>query len=168
MIRKRSALSAAILVFVMVLATLGGCQKKGEEVSLEEPQGMEEMLVPATPSRIEIPDDVASQFKAVIIEVTDRDTSEQTEFEVEIGGTASLGDTGLTLLVEAFLPAFQMRGDVFTSSTAEPVNPAAKVKIRDQNGSLLFDRWLYSMYPATHPFDHERYAVILTGYVGNP
>ena len=167
MIRIRSTVTAGILATIMVLATLGGCQKKGEEVPLGSPQNMEETAVPALPNRIEIPDDVAGQYKAVVIEVTDKDTSSKNDFTVNIGETASLGNSGLSILVEAFLPAFQMMGDVYTTSSAEPVNPAAKVKIRDENGSLLFDRWLFAMYPSTHPFDHDRYAVTLTGYVEN-
>jgi hypothetical protein len=124
--------------------------------------------MPAMPSKIVVPENVAGKWKAVVVEVTDKDSAERTNYTVNIGETAPLGKTGLTLYVEAFLPSFQMAGDVFTSSSADLNNPAAKVQIKDESGSLLYDRWLFSMYPATHPFDHPKYSVVLKDYVPGP
>jgi len=121
--------------------------------------------MPPLPSKIVVPDDVKAKWKAVIFEVTDKDTNEKTDYTVNIGDTTPLGDTGLNISVEAFLPSFQMRGDVFTSNSTDPNNPAAKVKITDESGKELYDRWLFSLYPATHPFEHQKYGVILKNYV---
>jgi len=163
-INKKYA-GSLVLILVLFLTSAMGCQKKGEEVPLNEPAVSEQAPMPPLPSRIEVPEEVAARWKAVIVEVTDKATSGQSEFTVGIGEKAPLGETGLTLLVEAFLPAFQMAGGVYSSSSADPVNPAAKVKISDEVGTLLFDGWLFGMYPETHPFGHENYAVTLKGYV---
>ena len=162
---KKMYTGPLVLTLILVLTSAMGCQKKGEEVPLNEPAVAEQAPMPPLPSRIEVPEEVAARWKAVIVAVIDKATSGQREFMVDIGEKAPLGETGLTLLVEAFLPAFQMAGGVYSSSSADPVNPAAKVKINDGTGTLLFDGWLFGMYPDTHPFGHEKYAVILKGYV---
>jgi hypothetical protein len=110
--------SAILLIgLILVLGLAVGCQKKGEEIPLDMPEEMtEEVPMPAVPSKIMVPEDVAAKWKAVVLEVTDKDTNERTNYTMNIGETAPLGNTGLNVQVEAFLPSFQMAGDVFTSS----------------------------------------------------
>jgi len=171
MFQRKNMARLAVIFTILVLGTVWGCQNKGEEVPLEAPGPMssesEEVPMPAVPSKIMVPEDVVSKWKAVVLEVTDKDTGTRTDFTVNIGETLPLGDTGLTVFIEAFLPSFKMDGDVFTSSSADLTNPAAKVEIKDKEGSLLHDRWLFAMYPATHPFEHPKYAVILKDYVAS-
>ena len=163
---KKSHILLLFLVLAVGLAL--GCQKKGEEIPLDMPEEMtEEVPMPAVPSKIMVPEEIAAKWKAVVLEVTDKDTSDRTEYSLNIGETAPLGDTGLTVMIEAFLPSFQMAGEVFTSSSPDLNNPAAKVRITDGSGAELYNRWLFALYPATHPFDHPRYAVVLKDYVEN-
>ena len=161
---------SAVLMVILVLA-LGvaiGCQNKAEEIPLDMPEEVtEEIPMPAVPSKIMVPEEIAAKWKAVVLEVTDKDTNERTDYTMNISETAPLGTTGLTVFVEAFLPSFQMAGEVFTSSSPDLNNPAAKIKITDETGAELFNRWLFSLYPATHPFDHPRYAITLKDYVAN-
>ena len=161
--------SHVVLIFmVLVLATTMGCQQKAQEIPLDMPEEMtEEVPMPAVPSKIMVPEEIAAKWKAVVLEVTDKDTNERTEYTMNIGETAPLGDTGFTVFVEAFLPSFQMAGEVFTSSSPDLNNPAAKIRMTDGSGAELYNRWLFALYPATHPFDHPRYAVILKDYVEN-
>jgi hypothetical protein len=164
--RKRTTL-VLVVMMLLVMGLLWGCQKKAEEVPLEEPMAQEESGMPALPKTIMVPEDVGAAWKAVILEVTDKETSERNDYTFNIGETAPVGTTGLTLTVEAFLPSFQMAGDVFTSSSPELNNPAAKVQIKDENNNVIHDRWLFSLYPATHPFEHPRYAIILKDFVAS-
>ena len=46
----------------------------------------------------------------------------------------------------------------------EENNPAAKVIITD-NGSQVFDGWLFQEYPDMHPFEHPVWKVVLAGAV---
>jgi hypothetical protein len=167
MFQKKTMTRIAVFFMVLVLGAVWGCQKKGEEVPLEAPGSSmsEEVPMPAVPSKIMVPEEVTAKWKAVVLEVTDKESGERTDYTVNVGENSPLGDTGLNVFVEAFLPAFQMAGDVFTSSSADLTNPAAKVEIKDEGGTLLFNRWLFAMYPATHPFEHPKYAVILKDYV---
>ena len=164
---KRSTVLMVILVLALGVA-IGGCQQKAEEIPLDMPEEMtEEVPMPAVPSKIMVPEEIAAKWKAVVLEVTDKDTNERSDYTTNIGETAPLGSTGLTVFVEAFLPSFQMAGEVFTSSSPDLNNPAAKVRIADSADAELFNRWLFALYPATHPFDHPKYAVTLKDYVTN-
>ncbi len=157
-----------VLLLVLVLALAWGCQKKAEEIPLDMPEEtMGDIPMPVVPSKIVIPEEVVAKWKAVVLEITDKDTSERTDYTINIGDTAPLGTTGLTVFIEAFLPSFQMAGEVFTSSSPDLNNPAVKARITDETGAELFNRWLFSLYPATHPFDHPRFAVTLKDYVAN-
>ena len=163
---RRSMILMVILVLALGVAI--GCQKKAEEIPLDMPEETSgEVPMPAVPSKIMVPEDIAAKWKAVVVEVTDKDTNERSDYTMNIGETAPLGSTGLTVFVEAFLPSFQMAGEVFTSSSPDLNNPAAKIKITDEAGAELFNRWLFSLYPATHPFDHPRFAITLKDYVAN-
>ena len=163
---RRSTVLMVILVLALAVAI--GCQKKAEEIPLDMPEETSgEVPMPAVPSKIMVPEEVAAKWKAVVLEVTDKDTNERSDYTMNISETAPLGSTGLTVFVEAFLPSFQMAGEVFTSSSPDLNNPAAKIKITDEAGAELFNRWLFSLYPATHPFDHPRFAITLKDYVAN-
>jgi hypothetical protein len=166
MFRNLKISHTLLIVLAIAIVTAVGCQKKGEEVPLNMPEETTQQApMPVVPSRIVVPEDVAAKWNAVVLEVTDKDTNERRNYTMTIGETAPLGDTGLNVYVEAFLPSFQMAGDVFTSSSPDLNNPAAKVTITDESGNELYNRWLFALYPATHPFDHPRYAVVLTDQV---
>jgi hypothetical protein len=157
-----------VLLLALVLVFAMGCQKKAEEIPLDTPQEMEESVpMPPVPSKIMVPEEIKAKWKAVVLEVVDKETNERTNYTMDIGETAPIGNTGLSIFVEAFLPSFQMAGDVFTSSSPDLNNPAARVRITDSTGAELFNRWLFSLYPATHPFEHPRYAITLKDYVAN-
>ena len=168
MFQRASVVYSLVFVLVLALGLTLGCQKKGEEISLDVQEEItEEIPMPAVPSQIMVPEEIAAAWKAIVLEVTDKDTNESNDYTVNIGETAPLGSTGLSVFIEAFLPSFQMAGDVFTSSSPDLNNPAVKAKITDEAGAELFNRWLFALYPATHPFDHPKYAVTLKDYVGN-
>ena len=168
MFRRAKMTHITVLFLVLVLGLALGCQKKAEEIPLDMPEETTgEVPMPVVPSKVMVPEYVAGKWKAVVLEVTDKDTSERTDYTMNIGETAPLGSTGLTVFVEVFLPSFQMAGDVFTSSSPDLNNPATRIKITDSADAELFNRWLFSLYPATHPFEHPRYAITLKDYVAN-
>ena len=168
MLHKARASHMLLLFLVLVVGLTLGCQKKAEEIPLDTPEEVGEAVpMPAVPSKIVVPEDVEGKWKAVVLEVVDKDTNERKNYTMEIGETAPLGNTGLTVFVEAFLPSFKMAGDVFTSSSPDLNNPAARVRITDSTGAELFYRWLFALYPATHPFEHSKYVITLKDYVAN-
>jgi hypothetical protein len=154
----------AVLAVVSLIAAYGCQRQEVQEIPFDQ-QTVENVPMPQVPTTVMIPDEIAGKWKGVVLEVADKDSGKSTDITADIGETTPLGDTGLTVYVEAFLPHFTMAGEVFTSSSAELVNPAARTKITDAQGNELFYGWLFSLYPDTHPLEHPTYRVILKDYV---
>lgn len=172
-----AALTAAALLIV------GGCAKKEEPAPEAAPKAAapagqveasaahdtkamppgHEMGGKTPPQRqIVVPDEVKKGWKAVVVEVTDREKNTTEDVTIGIGQTAKVGDLEIT--VEAFLPSFSMGGGVITSKSNQTENPAARLVVKDK-GVEVFAGWLFSMYPEAHPFQHERYALLLKDFV---
>ncbi len=128
------------------------------------PAGGEGMMggAPAGPRAVVVPEDVQSTWKAVVLAVSERDSDKTQDVTVEIGKTATVGDLEIT--VESFLPSFSMGGGTITSSSADTLNPAARLMVKEK-GNEVFAGWLFSMYPDAHPFTHEKYNVVLKDFV---
>ncbi len=104
--------------------------------------------------------EIADDWRAIRIRVVDLETGEGNEYDVPMGETVTLGDSGLTLHAETFIPDFVMGENGITSRSAEPQNPAARVVISEQ-GKPDHHGWLFAAMPAIHAFQHERYGVVL-------
>jgi hypothetical protein len=127
------------------------------------PAGGEGMMgAPAGPREVVVPEDVQKTWKAVVLAVSERDGDKSQDVTIEIGKTATVGDLEIT--VESFLPSFSMGGGTITSSSADTLNPAARLMVKEK-GNEVFAGWLFSMYPDAHPFTHEKYNVVLKDFV---
>ena len=110
--------------------------------------------------QVNLPEEIRSAWRGVSIRVVDTTTGVAETFEVELGSTASLGNSGLSLLAETFIPAFVMDDGGITSSSAEPTNPAVHVVITEE-AQEPYHGWLFATMPEIHPFPHDRYQVLL-------
>ena len=81
-------------------------------------------------------------------------------FDVRLGETAALGDSGISLTAKLFIPDFVMDGGGITSRSANPVNPAARVIITE-SGKEPYEGWLFAAMPAIHAYPHDTYKVLL-------
>ena len=121
---------------------------------------------PSTPNMtkgqatVKVPDIVKGKWKAVVLVVEDKGAKKKSEFTVNLGGDLKVPNTGLKISVGDFLPDFKMEGLTITSLTNNPNNPAVNVKILE-NDKEVFKGWLYSKFPAIHPFEHPKYSVTL-------
>jgi hypothetical protein len=57
-----------------------------------------------------------------------------------------------------------MDGTTLTSQSNEPKNPAAQVRIYENNAEI-FKGWLFSLYPTTHALQHPRYGFTLVDFI---
>jgi len=111
-------------------------------------------------SEVSLSDEIRASWTAVRIRVADTETGTVEEFEVPLGGSAQLGESGLVIAPEVFIPAFVMGQDGITSRSAEPTNPAVRVRI-SEDGAEDYEGWLFGAMPDIHPFPHDRYQVML-------
>jgi hypothetical protein len=103
---------------------------------------------------------IADAWAAIRIKLVDSESGSEQDFMVEVGQTVELGDSGLTLAVQGFVPDFVMDEGGITSRSADPNNPAARVLISEE-GSVDYEGWLFAAMPGIHPYPHERYQVLL-------
>jgi len=103
---------------------------------------------------------IADAWSAIRIRLVDSESGDEQEFVVEIGQILELGDSGLSLAVQGFVPDFVMDEGGITSRSADPNNPAARVLI-SEDGVVDYEGWLFAAMPGIHPYPHERYRVLL-------
>ncbi len=151
---------ARLLALVLLGLLLGaaGCNQQQEQPPPAKPA-----IVKKT-KRIVIPDTVQGKWKAVKIAVLDKETRKQVVYTVEIGDSFAVDDSTLRVKVNTFLPAFIMDGTTLTSASNATKNPAAQIVI-SEDGKELYRGWLFSLYPATHAFQHPRYSFTLVDFV---
>jgi hypothetical protein len=106
----------------------------------------EEVPTSAAPPkrRVVVPPLVAASWKAVVLEVEDKQDGSKRDFRVEIGDSLMIGQ--LDVSVVYFLPAFAMGPGYITSSSNEPVNPAAGLEIREDH-QTIFANAIFSRFP---------------------
>ena len=126
------------------------------EVALSHPARRETAIV--------IPEAVKGQWKAVKIAVIDKSTGKSSIHTIPVGSKISLPSLSMTIHVEVFLPAFIKEGRKITSSSNMLKNPAAKVVIHE-GAAVVFNGWLFSLFPNAHAFMHPRYGFTLVDVV---
>jgi hypothetical protein len=111
-------------------------------------------------TEIDLDPEIAAAWSGIRVHVVALDSQEGQIFDVTLGETAVLGDSGLSLTAEAFIPDFVMDETGITSRSAETHNPAARVLITEE-GAEDYGGWLFAAMPEIHPFPHQRYQVLL-------
>jgi|Deesub1362B_J571_1020462.scaffolds.fasta_scaffold00030_67 hypothetical protein len=147
-----------LLALFMLVLPLGACKKKAEEEAVAPPSPG--VFIPPGEPQIVVPDTVKGKWSAVKLRIQDKQTGKSEEVVVNLGGQYQIPNSELKVVVEEFLPDFKMEGTVITSSSNEPNNPAVRVMIYEGQKEI-FRGWLYSKFPAIHPFQHERFAITL-------
>ncbi len=111
---------------------------------------------------VEVPDEVKTAFKEVTLRLAKKDGSFQKDFTVKIGEKTPLGDSGISVEVLAYLPAFYMDQKRITSVGTKATNPACKAGVFE-NGAEIHTGWLFQKMPEVHAFEHAQYSLILVG-----
>ena len=165
---KKFTLLVAVLMMVAFAGT--GCKKK-EPPPPMPPQGAPgqpgmpgaphgEAGAPPVEKKIVVPDAVKGAWKAVKVEVEFKDKKNKKAFTIPLNSEFKVPDSDLTVKVGSFLPHFSMAADQITSGSNNPENPAAQVEVF-QAGKEVFHGWLFSKYPAVHPFQNDKFGLVL-------
>jgi len=111
-------------------------------------------------TEITVAPEIAAAWSGVRVQVVETETGDAQAFDVPLGETAVLGNSGLTLTAVAFVPDFVMDESGITSRSADPNNPAVRVVITE-DGAADYEGWLFATMPGIHPYPHEQYRVLL-------
>lgn len=123
-------------------------------------------MMPEGGHQIVVPDDVKAMFKSVKLNFGKKGEP-PTVVEAKVGEETKLGDSGLSVFIEAFLPAFYMDSSRISSISTQPTNPAVRVSIKEK-GQEVHKGWLFAKMPTVHPFEHATYTLTLVEGVADP
>ena len=150
-----------VLVVSSLLGAVAGCGKKEEQKAEIVPQNGHGVRKEST---VVVPPSVKGQWKAVKIEVSDKDRNNKIVIAVPVGSQVTVPGSSMILKVDTFLPHFTMDGTTLTSQSNEPKNPAAQIRVIE-DGKEIYKGWLFSRFPNTHKFEHPKYGFILVDFV---
>jgi hypothetical protein len=153
-----------LLVGCFALVVVAGCSKREENKPAVSTSTHDTAAVTKKEAVVVVPASVQGKWKAVRIAVTDKTTSKETVYTVPIGSTLQIPGSNLSIMVGNFLPHFVMEGTTLTSQSNEPKNPAAQVRILE-NDKEIFKGWLFTLYPTTHAFQHPVYGFTLVDFL---
>ena len=111
-------------------------------------------------TEISLDPEIARAWAGIRVRVVGPGSEEGKIFDVPIGDTKVLDDSGLTLRAELFIPDFVMDERGISSRSSETHNPAARVVISEE-GMADYEGWLFAAMPEIHPFPHESFQVLL-------
>jgi hypothetical protein len=124
------------------------------------------MMTPGGKAQVNVPDFVKGKWDAAKIIIEDKATKKRHEYTVKLNSDFPVPNSKLKLSIGEYLPDFKMEGFSLTSVSNNPNNPALAVKIFE-NDKKIFPApgkewgWLFEKVPTIHPFEHEKYGVIL-------
>ncbi|MBI4686626.1 MAG: hypothetical protein HY756_02440 [Nitrospirae bacterium] len=178
----KKSLFITLLLTIPLLLSLAACKRKEEqpvpkvnppagpvmeapmEAPMTPPHGTNEASTKA-PLQIVVPPDVQGAWSAVKLIVEDRQLNKTQELTAKLGSELKIPNSKLLVKVGDFLPNLTVSGQVITSTSNKPDNPAVGVIVYEDSKKIFpTDRewgWLYANFPQIHPFRHDRFAVTL-------
>jgi len=123
-------------------------------------------MMPGGKAQVTVPDFVKGKWSAAKIIIEDKATKKRHEYTVKLNSDFPIPNSNLKLSIGEYLPDFKMEGFSLTSVSNDPKNPALAVMIFE-NDKKIFPApgkewgWLFEKVPTIHPFEHEKYGIIL-------
>jgi hypothetical protein len=164
---------ALVLTFSLIIAGCGaGVDSDQNDVGLAAQAMPDNDIVTIAPggsigdmmgglnTEISLDPEIAGAWSGIRVEVVDSETGDAQTLDIQLGEAVALGDSGLTLSADTFIPDFVMDEGGIKSRSAETHNPAARVVI-SEGGAIAYEGWLFAAMPEIHPFPHDRYRVLL-------
>jgi hypothetical protein len=165
----------AVMILSMVLA-LGACSKKEEAPITAGTQQGDPALPEGHPgapagggdgapfiapvTSIVVPEPVKGMWSGVKVALENKTEGKSEDVVWALNTDVKISGSALTVKVGDFMPDFRMEGPTITSASTEPNNPAVQIIVMEGDEEI-FKGWLYSKWPAIHPFQHDVYAFTL-------
>ncbi len=161
----RPAFAVAVVLTVVLTACGGSSSDSGTDSSAGAVTGAQEPSSESPRSagldtQISLPPEIENAWSGIRIRVIRVEDQSSETFEVQLGGSTVLGESGLILSAESFVPDFVMDEDGITSRSEATDNPAARVQISD-GGSFQYEGWLFAAMPGIDADPHPVYQIQL-------
>jgi hypothetical protein len=135
------------------------------------PEGQQQMpgtgmMMPKGKTQIVVPNYVKGKWSAAKIIFEDKVAKTKHEYTVKLDSDFVVPNSNIKISVGEFFPDFKMEGLALTSVSNNPNNPALAVKVFENNKQIFPAPgrewgWLFEKVPTIHPFQHERYGILL-------
>ncbi|MBM4128848.1 MAG: DUF2155 domain-containing protein [Nitrospira sp.] len=162
--KKLMAIACSIALVLLVSA----CKQK--EPSKPIPKAPVPAMTRVAPmeetTQIVVPDTVKGKWIAVKIIVQDKATKKSREYTINLNSDFIIPNSDLKIHVGEFLPDFKKDGNILTSASNNPNNPAVAIRVFEGDKQIFPTpgkqwRWLFSKLPDVHPLNHPRYGLVL-------
>ncbi|MEK6691562.1 MAG: hypothetical protein AABY78_09765 [Nitrospirota bacterium] len=174
----------ALIGGIIFVVSLGACEKKETPKSVQQVQPGPIMQgpiskdtqkgVPHSVSPIKggiqviVPDSVKDKWSGVKIVIEDKIAKKTKEYTLNLNSDFKIPDSNLKVTIGEFLPDFKMDGDIISSASNKPNNPAVGIRVYEGEkrvfpalGRQWGWLWAQKVFQATHPFEHQRYSITL-------
>ena len=164
----------AVAISLMLAMSFAGCKKKEQKPQLPPghppmegmqgtmPEGMPLPEMQKVDRKVIVPKEVAAKWKSVKLSIEDKSAKKSKEYVVAVGSSVTVPNSKLTVKVLAFVPDFRMGDHDITSASNKPNNPAAQLSVTEP-GKPEWKGWVYSEHPGVHPYQHDKFGIILIG-----
>ena len=155
-----------ISLFIIYLVGLNACTKKEQpqprphEQQTMMPSHADIQMPSSEDMKIVIPNEIKDKWKGVTITVMDKQTMNGRDYSIPIGAKFTISGSNIEVQTGAFLPDLKIEDNVYSTESAELINPAIQVEVKE-DGKEIFKGWLFQKYPTVHPFKHERFSITL-------
>ena len=177
---KRSYLKRSFVLLALVsILMLSACKAKEEAppeaaptpLEQQEPGGftMDEPPIEIREEHkikmvIEVSDEIQNAWSAVKLEIIEKESGKSEIYEFKRGEEKAIKDTDLKVKVTHFIPNFTMGDGIMTSLDANSINPAVNM-IVTEGGNEIWNSVIFAEFPDTHPFEHEKYVILINEIV---
>lgn len=149
----------AVIGCMVLVLSFGACKKKEEKPIPPVGHGRP-VVMPPGETQIIVPETVKGKWAAIKLTIEDKVARKVEDVTIKLNDEYAVPGSDLRIKVGEFLPDFKMEGSIITSSSSELNNPAVRVVVFEGDKEI-FKGWLYSKFPAIHPFQHEKYGISL-------
>lgn len=108
--------------------------------------------------------EITEKYSGIKIMVSNKKDGSKMEVSIPFSRKTPIGNSGLEITASSYFTSFTMVDGGVRNMSMDENNPAAKVMVAD-NGSQIFDGWLFQEYPDMHPFEHPTWKIVLIGAV---
>ena len=149
-----------VLAGLLIVFSVVSCKKKEERPIPSSVSMQPGVMMPQGETQIVVPEFVQGKWSGVKLIVEDKSAGSQSDVAINLGEEYTIPGSELKIKVNEFLPDFVMDGLTITSKSEELNNPAANIVVTEGDNEI-FTGWLYSKFPAIHPFQHDKYGITL-------
>ncbi|MGD9254022.1 MAG: hypothetical protein PVG92_08825, partial [Holophagae bacterium] len=139
----------------LAMAACGGATEQPASTASdsEPPAAAVETIGTVLSSEFEVDQSILGAWSGIRVAVSEVGGKTSEIIDAGLGEPVVLGESGLTMTAQVFLPDFVMDDGIIRNRTPEPHNPAARVAIAG-DGAADYEGWIFASMAGLPPYPH--------------